>query len=147
MKSQSASLIASQGVTMHAKIIAGALALALLSGPAAAQDALRDGAGIPLWGKDTRAVLAAFLLADQRPSGALIGEPPASIDFGQRSIARDAVPAQLALSLRFEFADSRSEAHGPWCLQFKVARRGAQLRSSIPVPRHTVAMFTLGAEF
>ena len=132
---------------MHATITAGALALALLSGPAAAQDALRDGAGIPLWGKDTRAVLAAFLLADQRPSGALAGEPRVSIDFGQRRSAGDAMPAQLALGLRFELADSRSEAHGPWCLQFRVARRGAQLRSSIPVPRHTVAMLTLGTEF
>ncbi|HZV67005.1 MAG TPA: hypothetical protein VFG03_19080 [Telluria sp.] len=132
---------------MHATITAGALALALLSGPAAAQDALPDGAGIPLWGKDTRAVLAAFLLADQRASGALAGEPRASIDVGQRRNAGDAMPAQLALGLRVELADSRSEAHGPWCLQFRVARRGAQLRSSIPVPRHTVAMLTLGTEF
>lgn len=132
---------------MHATLAASALALALFSGQAAAQDALREGAGIPLWGKDTRAVLAAFLLADRRPSGALAGDAPVVVDFDRHRSTHDAVPAQLALSLRFEFADSRGEAHGPWFLQFKVARRSSQFRSSIPVPRHTVGMLTLGTEF
>jgi hypothetical protein len=132
---------------MHSTLTAGVLALALLSGPATAQDAPRESAGIPLWGKDTRAVLAAFLLADQRQPGELAGAAPVAIDFEQRRGTHDAAPAQLALSLRFEFADTRGEAHGPWFLQFKVARRSTQFRSSIPVPRHTVGMLTLGTEF
>ena len=132
---------------MFAPLAGSALALALFSGQAMAQDYLREYPGIPLWGKDTRAVLAAFLSTDQRTPAPLAGEAPALIDLAGRRTAREGVPAQLSLSLRVEFADTRTEDHGPWFLQFKVGRRSTQLRSSIPVPRHTVGALTLGTEF
>ena len=122
---------------MFAPLAGSALALALFSGQAMAQDYLREHPAIQLWGKDTRPGLAAFLSADQRTPEPLPGRPT----------PRDAPPAQLSLRLRIEFADTRTEDHGPWFVQFKVARRGTQLRSSIPVPRHTVASLTLGTDF
>lgn len=136
-----------RGCTMFAPIARSAFALALFSSQAMAQDYLRENRGIPLWGKDTRAVLAAFLSADLRTPGALPGEAPALIDLAERRTPREGVPAQLSLSLRVEFSGTRTEDHGPWFLQFKVARSGTPFHSSIPVPRHTVGALTLGTEF
>lgn len=53
----------------------------------------------------------------------------------------------LVSGLRFDFADTRGEVHGPLYLQFKVARRGPEIRSSIPIPRRTMATMSLGIDF
>lgn len=53
----------------------------------------------------------------------------------------------LVSGLRFQFADTRGEVHGPLYVQFKVARRGPEIRSSVPIPRHTMAVMSLGMDF
>jgi hypothetical protein len=53
----------------------------------------------------------------------------------------------LVSGLRFDFADTRGEVHGPLYLQFKVARRGPEIRSSIPIPRRNMATMSLGIDF
>lgn len=63
------------------------------------------------------------------------------------SVKRRNFVADLMLGLRLDFPHSRSASHGPWFLQFKVTRRSAEFRSSIPVPRHTFAAITLGTDF
>lgn len=60
----------------------------------------------------------------------------------QRNIVTD-----LVSGLRFDLADTRGEQHGPLYFQFKVARRGPEIRSSIPVPRRTMATMSLGMDF
>ncbi len=51
------------------------------------------------------------------------------------------------LGMRFDFPDTRSAAHGPWFIQFKVTRRSAAIKSWMPIPRHRAATLTLGTEF
>jgi hypothetical protein len=53
----------------------------------------------------------------------------------------------LVSGLRFDFADTRGEVHGPLYFQFKVARRGPEIRSSIPIPRRTMATMAFGMDF
>ena len=60
----------------------------------------------------------------------------------QRNLVTD-----LVSGLRFDFADTRSEVHGPLYFQFKVARRGPEIRSSIPIPRRTMATMAFGMDF
>lgn len=53
----------------------------------------------------------------------------------------------LVSGLRFDLADTRGEVHGPLYLQFKVARRGPEVRASVPIPRRTMAIMALGMDF
>jgi hypothetical protein len=53
----------------------------------------------------------------------------------------------LVSGFRFNIADTRGEVHGPLYVQFKVARRGPEIRASIPVPRRTMAIMSLGMDF
>lgn len=53
----------------------------------------------------------------------------------------------LVSGLRFDIADTRGAVHGPWYLQFKVARRGPEIRASIPIPRRTMALMSVGIDF
>ena len=53
----------------------------------------------------------------------------------------------LVSGLRFDLADTRGEVHGPLYLQFKVARRGPEIRASVPIPRRTMAIMALGMDF
>ena len=63
-------------------------------------------------------------------------------DVKRRQFVRD-----LVAGTRFDFPNTRTASHGPWFLQFKVTRRSAEYRSSLPVPRHRVAALTIGTEF
>jgi len=49
--------------------------------------------------------------------------------------------------MRFSIADTRGEVHGPLYVEFKVARRGPEIRSSVPIPRRTMATMSLGIDF
>ncbi|MDQ2823762.1 MAG: hypothetical protein M3Y65_25865 [Pseudomonadota bacterium] len=53
----------------------------------------------------------------------------------------------LVSGLRFDLADTRGEVHGPWFVQFKVARRGMEIRSSVPIPRRNMATLAVGVDF
>lgn len=53
----------------------------------------------------------------------------------------------LVSGLRFDLADTRGEVHGPWYVQFKVARRGMEIRSSVPIPRRNLATVSVGVDF
>jgi len=53
----------------------------------------------------------------------------------------------LVSGLRFDIADTRADAHGPLYVQFKVARRGPEIRASVPIPRRTMAIMALGMDF
>jgi hypothetical protein len=53
----------------------------------------------------------------------------------------------LVSGLRFDLADTRGEVHGPWYVQFKVARRGMEIRSSVPIPRKNLATMSVGVDF
>jgi hypothetical protein len=53
----------------------------------------------------------------------------------------------LVSGLRFDMADTRGEVHGPWYVQFKVARRGMEIRSSVPIPRRNLATLSVGVDF
>jgi hypothetical protein len=53
----------------------------------------------------------------------------------------------LVSGFRFDIADTRGDVHGPLYVQFKVARRGPEIRASIPVPRRTMAIMAVGMDF
>ena len=53
----------------------------------------------------------------------------------------------LVSGMRFSIADTRGEVHGPLYVEFKVARRGPEIRSSVPIPRRTMATMALGIDF
>lgn len=53
----------------------------------------------------------------------------------------------LVSGMRFSIADTRGEVHGPLYVEFKVARRGPEIRSSVPIPRRTMATMSLGIDF
>lgn len=53
----------------------------------------------------------------------------------------------LVSGLRFGIADTRGAVHGPLYVEFKVARRGPEIRSSVPIPRRTMATMSLGMDF
>jgi hypothetical protein len=53
----------------------------------------------------------------------------------------------LVSGMRFSVADTRGEVHGPLYVEFKVARRGPEIRSSVPIPRRTMATMSLGIDF
>lgn len=53
----------------------------------------------------------------------------------------------LVSGLRFDLADTRGEIHGPWYVQLKVARRGMEIRSSVPIPRRNMATLAVGVDF
>lgn len=88
----------------------------------------------------------AFVGAEGRlPGSELVAAPPAF-----RSAAGDTprnLVTDLVSGLRFQFADTRGEVHGPLYVQFKVARRGPEIRSSVPIPRRTMAVMSLGMDF
>lgn len=60
----------------------------------------------------------------------------------QRDFARELVSAT-----RFDIPNTRTAAHGPWFVQFRITRRSPGIKSSIPIPRHRVAAITIGTEF
>ena len=57
------------------------------------------------------------------------------------------IVTDLVSGLRFDFADTKGEVHGPLYMQFKIARRGPEIRSSIPIPRRNMASMSLGIDF
>lgn len=57
------------------------------------------------------------------------------------------IVTDLVSGLRFDFADTRGEVHGPLYFQLKVARRGQEIRSSVPIPRRTMATMGFGMDF
>ncbi|MEO7496990.1 MAG: hypothetical protein ABIT83_21525 [Massilia sp.] len=62
-------------------------------------------------------------------------------------VPRGNLVAGLMLGLRFDFPDTREAGHGPWFVQFKLARRTPGYRGSIPLPRHAFGALTVGTEF
>jgi len=54
----------------------------------------------------------------------------------------------LVSGLRFDIADTRrGTMTGPLYVQFKVARRGPEIRSSVPIPRRKMATLSVGMDF
>jgi hypothetical protein len=54
----------------------------------------------------------------------------------------------LVSGLRFDIADTRrGTMTGPLYVQFKVARRGPEIRSSVPIPRRKMATLAVGMDF
>jgi hypothetical protein len=88
----------------------------------------------------------AFAGAEGRLAGTeLVAAAPAFRDAAgdkPRNLVTD-----LVSGLRFDIADTRADAHGPLYVQFKIARRGPEIRASVPVPRRTMAIMALGMDF
>ncbi len=88
----------------------------------------------------------AFVGAEGRSPGTeLVAVAPAFRDAtGDRP--RNLV-TDLVSGFRFNLADTRGDVHGPLYVQFKVARRGPEIRASVPIPRRTMAIMSLGMDF
>lgn len=88
----------------------------------------------------------AFAGAEGRLAGSeLVAVAPALRDAAgdkPRNLVTD-----LVSGLRFDIADTRADVHGPLYVQFKVARRGPEIRASVPIPRRTMAILALGMDF
>ena len=88
----------------------------------------------------------AFVGAEGRLAGSeLVAVAPAFRDAAgdkPRNLVTD-----LVSGLRFDIADTRADVHGPLYVQFKVARRGPEIRASVPIPRRTMAILALGMDF
>ena len=88
----------------------------------------------------------AFGGAEGRVAGTELMVDPVAFRSDETGKRRNLV-TDLVSGLRFDFADSRGAVHGPWYLQFKVARRGPEIRSSVPIPRRTMATVSVGVDF
>ena len=89
----------------------------------------------------------AFVGAEGRQAGSeLLLAPPTlrnTVSDKPRNLVTD-----LVSGLRFDLADTRrGTMHGPLYVQFKVARRGPDIRSSVPIPRRQMATLGGGMDF
>ena len=89
----------------------------------------------------------AFVGAEGRQAGSELLAAPPTFRSATSDKPRNLV-TDLVSGLRFDIADTRrGTMTGPLYVQFKVARRGPEIRSSVPIPRRKMATLSVGMDF